>query len=354
MAEIDGAADRKAGKIKLSVTLPEWYDTYKRCSRSGGRPRSQRTIQTDLDTIKQICADNIGATLICDIDSDALQQYFLRLCNDNKSQSTIKKRWHMLAMYFDYYYPDGSGNPMQRCTMPVSQQHSRIMAMDDDCETDTLRAYTDAEQALLAAELSKPYNVHSGWNTGDRGYSCGTCLIVCMYECLRIGEVVELRVKDIIWNADRSSGMIWVRRQYDEPHKIITAPKYGSKRKIPIMAECVDILRAACKGKQPDDLLFTAGNIYNPDKITHEGHILGGRLRDNLSRACERCGLPRHTVHDLRHDGISRLVDLGVKPQSVQRWAGHRSLSVTLDKYYRHSGLEDADDLALITGKADG
>jgi len=350
IAEIDGAADLKAGKVKLSKDLTDWYDAYKRHSRSGGRPRSARTIQTDEDTIKQLNI-SLGDLLVCDIGNDTIQWYFLRLVQQGVSQSTIKKRWNMLFMYFRHKYPD-NGNPMTRCIMPQSEAgFNTISVHDEDRDEPTGKlAYTAIEQIRLAAELSKPYNVHSGWHTADRGYSTGAPLIICMYEFLRIGEVVELRVKDVKWNDTGSGGMIWIRRQYDEAHKIVTPPKYNSKRKVPIMAECVAILRMACEGKQPNDLLFESGCIYNPDKLRHEGRFLRGRLRDNLNAACERVGLERHTIHDLRHDGISRLVDMGVQPQSVQRWAGHKSLSVTLDKYYRHSGTENEVDLVLVSG----
>ena len=339
--------DRQAGKIKLVDDLPAWYDTYKRHSRSHGQPRSARTVQTDDDTINQIIMV-LGDLLVCDIDSDIIQRYLLRLVKQGVSQSTIKKRWNMLSMYFRHHYPDG-GNPMARCAMPASNKQVRTVSIHcDEDESSDKMAYTADEQTRLAAELSKLYNVHSGWHTSDRGYSSGLPLVVCMYEFLRVGEVVELRVKDVIWDSTGNSGMIWVRRQYDEMHKLVTPPKYGSRRKVPIMAECVDIIKLACAGKQANDLLFAAGRVYNPDKLAHEGRILRGRLRDNLNVACERVGIDRHTIHDLRHDGISRLVDMGVQPQSVQRWAGHKSLSVTLDKYYRHSATENEADLALV------
>ncbi len=35
------------------------------------------------------------------------------------------------------------------------------------------------------------------------------------------------------------------------------------------------------------------------------------QIRSNLNMACERTELERHTIHNLRHDGISRLVILG-------------------------------------------
>lgn len=349
IAEIDGKLETKAGKIKLRAALPDWYDKYKR-----NDGRNADTIRTDEDTIKQIVKE-LGNINVCDIDSDVVQEYINGVANDF-ADSTVKKRWNMLHMFFEHVYPDGTGNPMTRCVRTKSKSESRTWKIDDDDDdepTDKL-SYTSKEMARLAAELAKPYNVHSGWHTGDRGYSAGLPLIICVYEFLRVGEVVELRVKDVLWDNDtKTSGSLFVRRQYDENHKIVKVPKYNSKRKIPIMAECVEILRAACNGKEPNDLLFQSGTIYNPGKTTHEGRLLRGRLRDNLNKACERTGLERHTIHDLRHDGISRLVDLGVRPQSVQRWAGHKSLAVTLDKYYRHNGEDNAADLALISGAYD-
>lgn len=333
---IDAAEDRKDNKVKMGKALCEWYDLYKRHD-----GRTAETIRTDEDTIKQLIA-SLGDIRVCDLDSDTIQRYINSLTD--KSDSLIKKRWNMLHMFLDYAYP--GYNPMARCTKTPSRQKALAWQIDlDDADepTDKL-AYSAEAMARLASELSKPYNVHSKWGSADRGYSAGLPLIVCMYEFMRIGEVVELRVKDILWNEN----MICVRRQYDENHKLVTAPKYNSRRKIPIMRECAEILHAACEGKKPNDLLFISGTIYNPDKTTHEGRFLRGRLRNNLNLACDRLGLEHHTVHDLRHDGISRLVNLGVQPTSVQKWAGHKSLSVTLDKYYRHTHEENKHDLALV------
>lgn len=347
IAEIDGKAEVKAGKIKLKFALPDWYDKYKR-----NDGRNKDTIRTDEDTIKQIVKE-LGNINVCDMDSDVVQEYINSIAA-TFSSSTVNKRWHMLHMFFEHIYPDG-GNPMTRCTHTRSKTKTstwKVDDEDDDEPTDKL-SYSPEEMERLAAELAKPYNVHSEWHSGNRGYSSGLPVIVCMYQFLRVGEVVELRVKDIIWSDNKhTSGYIWVRRQYDENHKEVKTPKYNSKRKVPIMKECVEILKSACAGKKPNDLLFQSGTIYNPDKTTHEGRLLRGRLRDNLNKACERTGLERHTIHDLRHDGISRLVDLGVRPQSVQKWAGHKSLSVTMDKYYRHNGEDNEDDLELINSGA--
>lgn len=348
--EIDSKINIKEGKVKLANALPEWYDLYKRNEiGKGGRPRSQRTVRTDLDTIKQLLS-SLGRYCISEIDSDMLQKYLIQLVENGNSQSTINKRWHMLSMYFNHIYP-AENNPMNRCKRPESTNQGCLWSISDDDEPADKKAYTDTEMQKLVLELSKPYNTHSKWHTGDRGYSVGPALIICMYEFLRVGELVELRVKDI----DFQRNIIHIRRQYDEQNKLVVPPKYGSRRDIPIMADCRNFLINACLNKTENDLLFQAGKIYTPHSLAHEGRILRGRLRDSLNTACARAGLERHTIHDLRHDGISHMVRiLPDDPYSVQQWAGHRSLSVTLDKYYRHTKSGNILSIQKVTGITSG
>lgn len=346
IAEIDNKEDIKDGRIALSQALREWYCLYKKEEIGrGGRPRSQRTVKTDMDTIEQI-NKKLGCIKVGDINTDILQKYFKELSDTNASQSTLNKRWNMLSMYFNHVCTDGN-NPIKKCKKPNSIRNLKNWTDAND-NVNIKRAYSDIEMTKLKNELSKPYNVHSCWHSKERGYSVGKALIVCMYEFLRVGEVIELRVKDIDWE----NNIIHIRRQYDEQNKLIVPPKYGSRRDVPIVAECRDILIEACKNKQQEELLFKAGNIYNPGRVAHEGHVLRNRMRDNLRKACERLGLEQHTIHDLRHDGISWAIrKLPEDPYSIQKWAGHKSLSITLDKYYRYTQTENIASMKLMTGE---
>lgn len=346
IAAIDKKLDIKVGKIQFKDYIWNWYNAYKRHEvGNGGRSRSARTVQTDEDTITQICVV-LGTKLVSDIDSDMIQQYMLELVQANLADSTIRKRWNMLSMFFKHVYPDG-GNPMSRCKRPQSTKETYTWALDDDEDEPTNKyAYTDTEMQRLEKELCKNYNPAARVSNGlERGYLYGKTLVIIMYQFLRVGEAVELRVKDI----DFAKNKIHVRRQYDEQHKLIVPPKWGSRRDIPIASACREILEKSCDGKQPNELVFSSG-ILNSDTLEHEGHILRGGLRRVIGVACERAGLEIHTIHDLRHDGISWIVRRGARPQSVQKWAGHKSLSVTLDRYYRHTMEDNPEDMALMTG----
>ena len=187
--------------------------------------------------------------------------------------------------------------------------------------TSEKRAYTDEEMRRLTAVLLEMGSVHA------------CALVICMHEFLRCGELVELRAGDV------HDGYLDVRRQYSRVDRQIRQPKYGSARRVPIADEARAVIESAVAGKGPKELLFPGVRIE---------HLLEIDLLHTLTKACTAAGLPRHTVHDLRHDGISRLVRLGVTPASVSRWCGHKSIATTLRRYYRDDGSENADDIGLV------
>ena len=141
-------------------------------------------MQTDEDTITQICVV-LGTKLVSDIDSDMIQQYMLELVQANLADSTIRKRWNMLSMFFKHVYPDG-GNPMSRCKRPQSTKETYTWALDDDEDEPTNKyAYTDTEMQRLEKELCKNYNPAARVSNGlERGYLYGKTLVIIMYQFL--------------------------------------------------------------------------------------------------------------------------------------------------------------------------
>lgn len=56
-------------------------------------------------------------------------------------------------------------------------------------------------------------------------------------------------------------------------------------------------------------------------------------LRNSMTRACRKVGVPAYSPHDLRHRWISLLILAGVPVTSVSRLAGHGKASLTTDVY---------------------
>jgi hypothetical protein len=61
-------------------------------------------------------------------------------------------------------------------------------------------------------------------------------------------------------------------------------------------------------------------------------------------------------IHDLRHTYVSLMIAAGANPKEVSTWAGHSSVSFTLDRYghlYDEHGDDVADGSTSCFRKAD-
>lgn len=56
-------------------------------------------------------------------------------------------------------------------------------------------------------------------------------------------------------------------------------------------------------------------------------------VRKSWGRATQRRGLKNFTPHDLRHKWATVALSNGVPIHEVSRWMGHRSITVTVDRY---------------------
>lgn len=75
--------------------------------------------------------------------------------------------------------------------------------------------------------------------------------------------------------------------------------------------------------------------------INNKGQLIPREtLRKKMNRAIELSGVPKITVHDLRHTMITTLMQSGTPSKTVQSRAGHSQVQTTYD-VYTHSNRED-------------
>lgn len=327
ISAIEQGIDYKAGRVKICDGMKIWYERYMCSKVTQGRIRKQSTIDTDMTQLK-LFWKALGNIYVCDISNDQLQDYFNDLALQGKNER-IRRQWLLLSQFMRYARPHN--NPLQSCKKPQSIRIKMGGVVNK-------LAYDDIAMEILSLELKytpkgKDY---------QQALIRGKMLCVIMWQFLRIGEAQELRVKDV----DFKNNMLRIVRQYDEARKEVGEPKDGSRRHMPISEHCLGILREACQGKKSEEFVFP-GNSCNK----HGGRALRSAIRNTLTAACVSAGLERHTIHDLRHDGISYYVRAGASPQAIQRWAGHKSIQVTLDIYYRDTGKDTFHDIAVISGR---
>ncbi|SIS22180.1 site-specific integrase [Williamsia sterculiae] len=180
------------------------------------------------------------------------------------------------------------------------------------------RTYLTHEQvALLAAESRYP-----------------TLVRLLAYTGLRWGEAIALRAEHVDLRRKRIT-VVENAVQVDQV-TIVGTPKSGESRSVSVPEFLVFELAAVIRDKETTALLFDDGHgrhLKRPVSIS--GWFAG---------AVERSGVPRVTIHDLRHTSASLAVSAGVNIKALQRMLGHASAAMTLDVY---SDLFD-DDLDAV------
>lgn len=128
---------------------------------------------------------------------------------------------------------------------------------------------------------------------------------------LRRGEILGLLAEDV----DHAAGVLHVRRQLVRVDgRIFESPpkSFASVRDVPLPQELSDRLR------------WRAGRVVN---------VSAGRLQDALEAACRRAGVPRITLHGLRHSMAAVAAVEGVPIKVLQEIMGHAQYTTTADVY---------------------
>ncbi len=151
---------------------------------------------------------------------------------------------------------------------------------------------------------------------------------------MRRGEALGLKWSDV----DLDAGRVTIRRtlSYEGTTPTLTEPKTAkSRRLVTIPAETVAALKsqkarqaevrlAVGRGYRDEGFVFTgpAGAPLNPTTVSR-----------SFVRLVEGLGLPRLTVHGLRHTWATVALGSGVPAKVASEVLGHSSIAITLDTY---------------------
>ena len=122
----------------------------------------------------------------------------------------------------------------------------------------------------------------------------------------RKSELLDLDWKDVKMEADYGSAVLW-------------DTKNGTDRIVPLSAVCVDILSRMNRPVSGNGEVFPASS-----------------MRTAWELACKRANIDDLHVHDLRHEAISRLFELGFNVLEVASVSGHKTLSILQDYTHLH------------------
>ena len=153
-------------------------------------------------------------------------------------------------------------------------------------------------------------------------------LLVCVLQGIRKGELLALRPND--FNFKENTLRIDESYDHNYPDDLMTKNS-ASVRTMPMFDLTKQLL---LKYKDTD-----------PIKRVYE-HIHGATLNLWLGKLLKKNGLPRMTLHELRHTFITRCHEKGIDELIIQKWVGHAKGSRMRKAVYTH--INDEDELKSI------
>jgi len=159
-------------------------------------------------------------------------------------------------------------------------------------------------------------------NAADEGLRLMLIFAACTGA--RAGEQWAVRWEDV----DLDKGELRISRRVDSYGEEGAPKSTAGVRNVPLSGQLTAMLKAwkvKSKFSKAGQLIFANAR----------GGYLG---HDNLIKRAflplfDVCGAKRFNWHGLRHFAVSTWIEAGMAPKTVQTFAGHASLQVTMDRY---------------------
>jgi integrase len=147
---------------------------------------------------------------------------------------------------------------------------------------------------------------------------------------MRLGEALGLEWGDLDFNG----GFIEVRRGLVDGK--VTTTKTGKTRRVDMTPQLADVLKGLRTYRKRQALKNGWQTVPEWVFINNKGNPLdGGNLRARVHyKACEKAGLRRVRIHDLRHSYATIRISAGHNIADVSRQLGHASIKITVDTYF--------------------
>jgi len=146
---------------------------------------------------------------------------------------------------------------------------------------------------------------------------------------LRASETHALQWK----NVDLEAGTVLVDRRVDAYGNVDVAKSKAGMRIVPLGGAMLRRLKAwkeRTKFNSPDDFVFPATNGGHVD----HRNLASRHWRPLIAKIAKaKKGFEPFGWHALRHFAISTWIEQGLPPKTVQTYAGHSTLAVTMDRY---------------------
>lgn len=165
---------------------------------------------------------------------------------------------------------------------------------------------------------------------------------------LRTGELVGLKWSDI----EFEKRTMTISRSMEYRHSVgewrIGGPKSKSGyRTIPLTDEAIHIL----KKQKHKNLCFKIIPLEWQEFVflCRKGTPIKNSTYDTmLFKTCEKIGIPKFSMHVLRHTFATRCIEVGMKPKTLQTILGHSNIGITMNLYVHTTEEEKQKEIEKI------
>lgn len=293
-----------------NTTVAQLYDTWIARKKVSSKPSYIRTLQV---TYNKYIAPTWGYIPVGKIDKPSVQQWIVAVSN-------------------------GIGDESAKSPTVVHRVHGILAGILDDAVDARLIVVNPARGVELPRKVRKTKHTYLSPNQLMRlAEACGQyrpLILLLGITGLRWGEMTALKVKDI--DPARHRIDVYESAIIINNEVVVTTPKTHEIRSVMYPALLDDMLNL---DRERESLLFVG------DDGGYLRHVRAPKTgRSWFTRACDAAGIPRMTIHDLRHTAASIMVRSGANVKTVQRQLGHASAAMTLD-VYADLFDDDLDDL---------
>ncbi len=302
-------ASRSGGRVPFGDVAEEWYES-KSVKVKGKTLEGYRSL---LDTHVLPKWEN---TAVGDITWQAIQKWVgelnrtkpTRRKSDGLSASRVVQTYHVFRGVLGYAV------------------RSRMLSVNPATDIDLPRK-PEGEQRYLDHQ-----------QVADLAAGCGewdTLVLVLAYCGLRYGEVTALKWADVDLNRAR----IAVNKSVERVNCVyrIGPTKTHETRSVPIPPPVLELLRG--RTGSPESLLFSGV----------DGYLKNHEFRKVFDVAAATSGLGGLSPHELRHTCASLAIRSRASIKTVQRLLGHKTATMTLDRY-GHLYPDELDQVAQQIG----
>jgi integrase len=297
--------DPARSAVRLEVWVKDWLP-----SRADLRPSSRARLES---IVRMHVIPEFGKRPLATIGNGEIRAWVGRMTTAGMSAAAIRKCVSALRSMLDAAVADQRLAVNPAVNVPLPTEHAAE------------QRYLDREQVLTLGDLITPRYRALVLLGGFGGLRWGELA------GLRRARVDGLRSRVTVSETATDIGGCISFGPPKTPKSVRTVPLARS-----IMAEVEQHL-AEYVAPGPEALVFTSAT---------GGPLYRGTFWPSVWKpAVKKAGLEGLRIHDLRHSFVAIMTAAGANPKEVSTWAGHSSVSFTLDRY-GHLYDEHGDDVA--------